>query len=271
MATRTVNTTTAGCPTFSNFNKTTNYAYNAVCVLAGVGTNLIGSDPNATSNVLNSVAFRASGALSGLNYGNGRRLTMGYSALRQQPVSMKVDLASNPSDRIIDYAYEYNDANGKNNNRIRKITDNLDAAYTTTYTYDDYDRLASAISAAWSRSYQYDPWGNIKSFNGLVLKHATNRLASDGNGFSYTYDAAGNQTNAPGYTYAYDGANRLKTVNGAAASYGYDGDGMKSRQTSGGNAIFYVRSSVLGNVAMEVNAAAGVYRAYVYAGGKLVA
>ncbi|MDX2029062.1 MAG: hypothetical protein SF339_00210, partial [Blastocatellia bacterium] len=42
-------------------------------------------------------------------------------------------------------------------------------------------------------------------------------------------------------------------------------------QTSGGNAIFYVRSSVLGNVAMEVNAAAGVYRAYVYAGGKLVA
>ena len=67
------------------------------------------------------------------------------------------------------------------------------------------------------------------------------------------------------------GANRLKTVNGSAASYGYDGDGMKSRQTSGGNAIFYARSSVLGNVAMEVNAAAGVYRAYVYAGGKLVA
>ena len=100
---------------------------------------------------------------------------------------------------------------------------------------------------------------------------ATNRLSSDGNGFNYTYDAAGNQTNAPGYTYAYDGANRLKTVNGSAASYGYDGDGMKSRQTSGGNAIFYVRSSVLGNVAMEVNAAAGVYRAYVYAGGKLVA
>ncbi|MDX2029029.1 MAG: hypothetical protein SF339_00045 [Blastocatellia bacterium] len=53
-----------------------------------------------------------------------------------------------------------------------------------------------------------DTWYNIKSFNGLVLSHATNasgapatnRLASDGDRVNYTYDAAGKQTNAPGHT-----------------------------------------------------------------------
>lgn len=128
-------------------------------------------------------------------------------------------------------------------------------------------RLAIASSTAYTRFYQYDEWGNIKNFNGLTLNHATNasgapatnRLLTDGTGFSYTYDSAGNQTNAPGYTYTYDGANRLKTVNTSAASYGYDGNGMKVRQTTGGSALYYVRSSILGQVVMEVNST-GVYR-----------
>src|SRR5262249_6557055 len=156
--------------------------------------------------------------------------------------------------------------------------DNIDSAYTTDYTYDDQDRLRSATATAYSRGYFYDEWGNIKNFDSVTLNYATNasgapatnRLASDSTGFNYSYDAAGNQTSAPGYTYVYDGANRLKQVNGGTATYGYDGDGMKVRQTSSGNPIFYVRSSVLKTVVMEANAA-GVYRAYVYAGTKLIA
>nr|MDQ3009607.1 hypothetical protein [Acidobacteriota bacterium] len=107
LATATVTTTTQSCPVFSSFNKTINYAYNAVGALAGVGTNLIGGDANNTSNVLNTVSFRASGALNQLSYGNGRRLMMGYNDNRSQPISMKVDRASNPTDKIIDYSYEY--------------------------------------------------------------------------------------------------------------------------------------------------------------------
>ncbi len=42
-----------------------------------------------------------SGALKSLNYGNGRRLTMGYNANRNQPISMKVDRVSNASDKVI--------------------------------------------------------------------------------------------------------------------------------------------------------------------------
>ena len=81
---------------------------------------------------------------------------MGYYQQRSQPASMKVDLASNPADKIIDYSYDYNDATGANNNRIRKITDNVDGGYTTTYTYDQYNRLTLAASSAYNGPFQLD-------------------------------------------------------------------------------------------------------------------
>jgi hypothetical protein len=112
------------------FNKHINYA---VGVLSGVGTNLLSTDPNNTTNVINSLQFRAFGALKQLNYGNGLQLTMGYNAMRQQPISMKVGPGGTGT--VLDYSYEYYDANSKNNNRIRKIIDGLDGAYATTYNY----------------------------------------------------------------------------------------------------------------------------------------
>jgi RHS repeat-associated protein len=260
------------------FNKNVNYDYNSVGALAGVGTNLIGSDPNATTNVLNTVSFRAPGALKTLHYGNGRRLQMGYYAQRGQPASMKVDRVSNPSDKIIDYAYEYYDANGKNNNRIRQITDNVDGNYTTTYLYDDYDRLTHATSTAFSAYNQYDEWNNIRNLNGLTLNYATNasgapatnRISTDSQSYSYTWDAAGNMTGGPGQALDYDGANRLKTASGGSSTYGYDGNGMRVRVTENGTAVFYVHSTALGQNAMEVTSV-GVQRAYVYDGGRMVA
>ncbi|MBS1791291.1 MAG: RHS repeat protein [Acidobacteria bacterium] len=260
-------------------NKNINYAYNAVGALGGIGTNLIGTDANATTNVLNTVTFRASGALKQLNYGNGRRLTMGYDDNRNQPTSMVVDRTNNASDKVVDYAYQYYDANGKNNNRIRKITDNVDTAYTTSYLYDDYNRLTNATASAFSRSYGYDPFGNITNFNGVTLNYATNssgapstnRLSTDSQSNSYTYDAAGNMTAGAGQSYTYDGANRLKEVgSGGTNVYGYDGDGKRVKKTESGATTYYVYSSKLGQSVMEVTASS-VQRAYVYLGNKLVA
>ena len=267
-------------PAFVTFlNKNVNYAYNSVGALTGVGTNLIGANPNATTNVLNTVAFRASGALSSLIYGNGRQLTMGYNDQRSQPISMKVDRIGNPADKVLDYEYQYYDAQGKNNNRLRQITDKVDGAFSSVYTYDDYNRLQSGGG----NFYQYDPWGNIKSVNfGLTYNYATsangapatNRLESVAlNGVtqtSFSYDAAGNTTSGEGKTFAYDAVNRLKAVNGGASTYGYDGDGKRVRVTDGGAAVYYVYSSALGQSVMEVTSS-GVQRAYVYGGGKVVA
>jgi YD repeat-containing protein len=105
------------------YNKNINYAYNNVGALAGVGTNLLGSDPNNTTNVLNTTSFRATGAINQLTYGNGLQLTMGYNANRQQPLSMKV--GPNGTGTVVNYTYDYYTAGGQNNNRLRKVLDNL--------------------------------------------------------------------------------------------------------------------------------------------------
>ncbi|MBS1791530.1 MAG: RHS repeat protein [Acidobacteria bacterium] len=259
------------------YDKTINYDYNSVGALSAIGTNM--TSGNTANNVLNTVTFRASGALKQLNYGNGRRLTMGYDDNRNQPTSMVVDRTNNASDKVVDYAYQYYDANGNNNNRIRQITDNIDTAYTTSYQYDDYNRLTNATASAFSRGYQYDPFGNITNFNGVTLNYATNssgapatnRLSTDSASNSYTYDAAGNMTAGAGQSYTYDGANRLKEVgSGGANVYGYDGDGKRVKKTESGSTVYYVYSSKLGQSVMEVTASS-VQRAYVYSGNKLVA
>jgi len=204
---------------------------------------------------------------------------MGYNANRQQPISMKVDRVSNPSDKILDYAYEYYDQNGKNNNRIRKAIDNIDPAGASDYFYDDYNRLEKAITGGYTRNYSYDAWGNTTNFAGETYAYATNgsgapatnRIGSSSQIANFSYDAAGNMTQAGSATYGYDGAGRLKSVNGTANTYGYDGNGARVRVTDAGAAVFYVRSSVLGQVTMEVTST-GVRRAYVYSsGGKLIA
>jgi len=94
---------------------------------------------------------------------------------------------------------------------------------------------------------------------------ATNRILSDSQGVNFGYDAAGNMTQAGSVTYGYDGASRLKSVNGTASTYGFDGNESRVRVTEWDGTVFYVRSSVMGAVAMEVNSS-GVRRAYVYGG-----
>jgi RHS repeat-associated protein len=66
----------------------------------------------------------------------------------------------------------------------------------------------------------------------------------------------------------------LKEVStGGNNTYGYDGDNHRVREVeSGGAAVYYVRSTVLGQVAWETKSAQAVYHAYVYGPqGKLLA
>jgi len=262
--------------------------------LSGVGTNLFGSDPNTTSNVLSNISYRDFGATQSLNYGNGRTLAMSYSEQRHQLTSMIVQ-KSDGSDRIVDKSYEYYDTNQANTGRLMKQTDHLDPAYSVTYAYDGVNQLSSAQAGSvdtvkgYDRTYSYDEWGNLRtvsgdsdgtaatqfstSYNYAVNgtgAPATNRL-TDVNGVPYSYDAAGNLTNDGTISYTYDAANRMKTSNGGQSLYYYDGDGHRVRRDFPGTSpLFYVWSSVLGQVAMEVRPQT-VVRAYVYMGGSPVA
>ena len=167
----------------NNWWNRVNYAYKASGALSGIGTTLNGGDANNTTSVLNTTNFRATGAIKSLNYGNGLQLNMSYSPERQQPTSMKV--GPNGSGTVLDYAYSYNDAGGHNNNRIRQITDNLDGAYTVSYSYDPYNRLKAATSGAYIRKYQYDAWGNLITLTGnpgYVVNYALQQGAPAGAG-----------------------------------------------------------------------------------------
>ena len=236
--------------------KQVNYAYKPTGALSGVGTNMLGNDPNAATNVLSNTSFRATGAIKQLDYGNGLRLEMGYSAQRQQPTSMKVAPISNPNAPVLSYGYNYYDANSNNNNRIRKITDNVDGNYTTDYTYDSYNRLLHATGPSLERHYSYDPWGNLLEVYGngwgLLQKinvamtggwgggaPLTNRILNvqeNGQTLAHSYDASGNMTNDGQKTYQYDGAGRMTSVNaGALGTYGYNGDGKRVKKVEGGS------------------------------------
>ncbi len=52
-------------------------------------------------------------------------------------------------------------ARSTSNRQVQKITDNIDPNYTTTYEYDDYNRLDKAYGVAFYRDYDYDAWGNL--------------------------------------------------------------------------------------------------------------
>ncbi len=138
-----------------------NYDYNSAGALKGVGTDLL---PDAaysnTDDVLKNISYRGFGGVKSATYGfNPRKLSVGYDAKRQQMTSLNVR-RTNDNDAIIDKSYDYANG-GANNGRLQKITNNLDAAYTTTYTYDAYNRLTNASATAYGRSLSYDNWGNL--------------------------------------------------------------------------------------------------------------
>jgi hypothetical protein len=200
---------------------------------------------------------------------------------------------SDGTDPIINNTYTY-----FNDGRIQKITDQVDGAYTTTYTYDTSHRLTFAGAGAgtgyatYRRYYAYDEWGNLRNVQGsngsggvttlYTINYAnnatgapaTNRILNVNGTISYAYDAAGNLTQEGSTVYSYDAANRLKEVgSGGLNTYRFDGDGKRVKVVSNGGApIYYVWSSVLGQVAMEVEGSqANLHRAYVYAGKQIVA
>ncbi len=234
----------------SGWTRRVNYAYNFAGSVASIGTDLIGVDAEDKTNVVNSLLYRGFGGLKSLRYGaNPRRLQAGYDVKRQQMTSLLVDLPDG-TDAIINRAYDYLNG-GPNNSRIQRITNGVESDYTTTFDYDEHNRLASATSVAWSRRYSYDPWGNltrVETTGGTGetydLSYATNtsgapamnQIANPG----FSYDAAGNQTNNGWQAMTYDGANRLRSALGGETLNDYDGDGRRAKHVQWSAPIYYL-------------------------------
>jgi len=133
-----------------------------------------------------------------------------------------------------------------------------DASGTTTYTYDNLDRLKTKATPQGTLSYTYDAAGNVASIqssnaNGTSVSYTydnlnrlstvvDNRLPVGQNTTQYTYDPASNiatvtYPNGLQSTFNYDDLNRLKSLNGSKASYSYTlgptGNRLSAAESSG--------------------------------------
>jgi uncharacterized protein RhaS with RHS repeats len=104
-----------------------------------------------------------------------------------------------------------------------------------------------------------------------TLSYATNASGAPlnnriNNQYQY-YDNAGNMTvDVSGHVYAYDAVNRIRNVTNNKFME-YDGDGRRvllDESAIGNIKIWYLWSSVLGQVVSEMGSSGLVYRAYIY-------
>jgi RHS repeat-associated protein len=133
---------------------------------------------------------------------------------------------------------------------LRK-TMKTDANVTTTYTYDDVQRLTTAVAGTVTESWTYDANGNrltSAKTGATTVNYAYNAAdqlcwTSTGTGTcatppvgasTYTFDANGNQTKAGTTTSTWNTSDQLAThTNSSTTSFTYAGQGNTERLTSG--------------------------------------
>ncbi|MFJ4204455.1 RHS repeat-associated core domain-containing protein [Streptomyces sviceus] len=135
--------------------------------------------------------------------------------------------------------------------RQKTVTDGRGT--TTTYVYDDRDRVRSQTSGGTTATFTYDDDGNLRT---RTTPAGTSTFTYDeqnrervrtlpGTGTtSVTYDAAGNvatATDSAGtVTYGYDDANQLTSVtepSGATTEFELNGDGQRTKTTFPGGTV----------------------------------
>jgi RHS repeat-associated protein len=144
-----------------------------------------------------------------------------------------------------------------------------------TYTYEAFNRLASASATGQAYTYAYDRFGNRWKQNGPHSSQpgfdANNHMVP---GLGVTYDAAGDTTNDGTTTYTYDGESRIATASNTisgSSSYVYDADGKRVEKTTatGGTVDFLYDAA--GHEIAQVNSSRTWTRGEVYAAGHHVA
>jgi len=192
---------------------------------------------------------------------------------------------------IIANTYDYY-LGGGNNGRVQRITDGVDPNYTTTYEYDDHNRLSTVTATAFSRGYSYDAWGNLtnktvmqnvnpptcagESLNAPVtyqnqFQNSVTCYDASGNlvtTATYCYDAAGNlRTDGSGRVYSFDQENRITGAGGL--TYTYDADGNRVQKSNGSTGTIYWYMSP--GIVAESDLSGNLKSEYVFFAGERVA
>jgi RHS repeat-associated protein len=214
------------------------------------------------------------GAMNRGTYGNGVIETTGYNN-RSQITSI---IDAKGASTLFSKTYSYADASGYNNGNILSIGDALSSTRNQTFSYDPLNRILTGSQAdnAFNITYSYDAWGNMKesgTSNFQPVYDLSNRIQSPPNCSpvaQYCYDAAGDLLiDNKGHAYTYDAESRIKSVDGAVATYTYGPDGERVRKDANGVATEYVYFQ--GNAIAEKNPNTGAWTDYIFGYGKRLA
>ncbi|WP_435103622.1 RHS repeat-associated core domain-containing protein [Arhodomonas sp. AD133] len=210
--------------------RTLTYRYDAVGNIEQVTT----SHDGATVVLANDVTHAPFGGLTGLTYGNGLTLTRGYDQDYQ--------LTELTIPGVMDRTYTY-DPTGN-------IT-RIGAANAQSFDYDALDRLTDATGRYGELDYAYDGVhnrtkrivdGEVETY---MIDPTSNRLTriDDGTAVAIEHDANGNIIRRGNDRYRYNVENRLVEVTRDGerlATYGYDGQGRRTRKTVNGKTTHFV-------------------------------
>ena len=254
------------------------YVYDKI----GRPTNVSGSGYMGVSSYVNSMAYRAFG-LKQMAYNNSRTLSLQYDN------RLRVTQWNIPSVMGWNYAYQYF---GENTGRVTFAQNINDPTLDRSYYYDHVGRLQSAYTGSSARAHVgigstwasdgpyaqqdnvYDVWGNTLSRTGwggtnpqYGASYTNNKM------IGMVYDATGNLKDAGGgWTFTYDATGQQATSGMGNVQMFYDGDRLRGKKSENSIVTYYLRSSVLGGqVVAELNSAGAFSRGYVYLGGQLLA
>ncbi|RLG33490.1 hypothetical protein DRN97_04920 [Methanosarcinales archaeon] len=156
-------------------------------------------------------SYDSMGRITSINYANGVVLTNTYN----EKGWLTNQVYKKGTTTILSLSYSYD--------TIGRMTERVDSSGTTTYTYDNDDRLTS-VSYPWGDtvSYSYDGAGNRLTMvvnSGTPIQYSyneDNQLLSISDGTSFTYDSNGNviekDVNGQKTRYSYDYENRLTGI-----------------------------------------------------------
>ena len=221
-------------------------AYNQVGQLCQIATSATNCSPVSSYYAAN-FSYNAPGKLMGFSYGNGVQGTFYYSPDRTQ-LTYLAYTQGNSNYFNLQYSYQQQSVyspqcpNGtaKNNGSIQCITDNVDSGRSVGYGYDPLQRMNSALTCGssnfpkWGLSESYDRFGNRLSQSFTAGSGPSPNMSFNPNNqpVGYGFDQSGNMTVEPvvpqqNYM-TWDGENRMTALSGgSAASYAYDGNGMR--------------------------------------------
>jgi RHS repeat-associated protein len=235
------------------------------------------------------VCYTPQGTLYALSIGQsssftGLNLTHSYNS-RLQPNEF---IASSSGGNAMDMTYSFVDsATLHNAGHVYAITNNLDTTRSQTFTYDQLNRITSALTTStyatspthcWGETYSLDAWSNLNSiaattnsgYTGCTIESGFASTADANNHLpTFSYDLFGNTQSDGSISYSWDAETELKsaTNGGATTNYAYDGDGRRASKSSG--KLYWYGSG--GDILAETDASGNTSAEYIFFGGKRIA